>query len=186
MEITHETLLTAWPRLRRWLTEDRAGLRIHRDLTDAARDWQHEGRDPGRLFRGTRLAVARDWAAQHGEDLNAASEPSWPHPSATSYARPGGAASRSPPSPCSPSFPSVAGVALQQRGDALTARDQAIANQLIAEAGQLTATDPSLAAQLDLVANQISPTPDSKTRMLAIASSPLFSPLTAPRIVSSQ
>ena len=63
VEITHETLLTAWPRLRQWLTEDRAGLRIHRDLTDAARDWQREGRDPGRLFRGTRLAVARDWAA---------------------------------------------------------------------------------------------------------------------------
>ena len=71
VEITHETLLTAWPRLRQWLTDDRAGLRIHRDLTDAARDWQHEGRDPGRLFRGTRLAVAQDWAAQHGQDLNA-------------------------------------------------------------------------------------------------------------------
>ena len=70
VEITHETLLTAWPRLRQWLTDDRAGLRIHRDLTDAARDWQHEGRDPGRLFRGTRLAVARDWAARHGQDLN--------------------------------------------------------------------------------------------------------------------
>ena len=58
----------------------------------------------------------------------------------------------------------VAGVAFKLRGDALTARDQAIANQLIADAGQLTATDPSLAAQLDLVANQMNPTPDSKTR----------------------
>jgi hypothetical protein len=71
VEITHETLLTAWPRLRQWLTDDRAGLRIHRDLTDAARDWQNESRDPGRLFRGTRLAVTQDWAAHHGQDLNA-------------------------------------------------------------------------------------------------------------------
>src|SRR5271165_6340720 len=33
VEITHETLPTAWPRLRQWLTEDRAVLRIHRALT---------------------------------------------------------------------------------------------------------------------------------------------------------
>ena len=71
VEITHETLLTAWPRLHKWLTDDRAGLRIYRDLTDAARDWQLEGRDPDRLFRGTRLAVAQDWATRHGQDLNA-------------------------------------------------------------------------------------------------------------------
>ena len=70
VEITHETLLVAWPRLRQWLTEDRAGLRIHRDLTNAVRSWRHEGRDPARLFRGTRLAVARDWAARHSQDLN--------------------------------------------------------------------------------------------------------------------
>jgi len=70
VEITHEALLTAWPRLHQWLTDDRAGLRIYRDLTDAARDWQLEGPDPSRLFRGTRLAVAQDWATRHGQDLN--------------------------------------------------------------------------------------------------------------------
>jgi WD40 repeat protein len=70
VEITHETLLTAWPRLHRWLTEDREGLRVHRDLTDASRQWQDKGRDSSLLFRGTRLAVTRDWAARHGQDLN--------------------------------------------------------------------------------------------------------------------
>ena len=105
VEITHETLLTAWPRLRQWLTEDRAGLRVHRDLTDAAREWQHEGRDPGRLFRGTRLAVARDWAARHGQDLNAGERAFLAASSTTSCARPGCAAPPSPPSPYSPSCP---------------------------------------------------------------------------------
>ena len=71
LEITHETLLTAWPRLRQWLSQDRASLRIHRDVTDTAQHWEREGRDPSRLFRGTRLAVALDWAASHDEDLNA-------------------------------------------------------------------------------------------------------------------
>jgi WD40 repeat protein len=71
LEITHETLLTAWPRLRQWLSEDRAGLRIHRDLTGAAQHWTHEGHDTSRLFRGTLLAVTLAWAAGHDEDLNA-------------------------------------------------------------------------------------------------------------------
>lgn len=71
VEITHETLPTAWPRLRQWLTEDGAALRIHRDLTDAVRDWQREGRDHSRLFRGARLAAAQEWAAYHDNDLNA-------------------------------------------------------------------------------------------------------------------
>ena len=74
VEITHETLLTAWPRLRQLLTDDRVGLRIHRDLIDAARDWEHAGRDRGRLFRGTRLAVAGDWAGHHAQDLNSSEQ----------------------------------------------------------------------------------------------------------------
>ena len=70
VEISHEALLTAWPRLREWLSQDRAGQRIHRDLTDAVHSWQAQGRDPSLLFRGTRLAGAREWAASHGRDLN--------------------------------------------------------------------------------------------------------------------
>jgi hypothetical protein len=39
VEVTHEALLGAWPRLRDWLRDDRDALRIHRQLTDAARIW---------------------------------------------------------------------------------------------------------------------------------------------------
>ena len=70
VEISHEALLTAWPRLREWLNQDRAGQRIRRDLTDAAHAWQAQGREPSQLLGGTRLALAREWAASHGQDLN--------------------------------------------------------------------------------------------------------------------
>ena len=70
VEISHEALLSAWPRLREWLSQDRAGQRIRRDLTDAAHAWQAQGREPSQLFGGTRLAAAREWAASHGQDLN--------------------------------------------------------------------------------------------------------------------
>ena len=50
VEISHEALLSAWPRLREWLSQDRAGQRIHRDLTDAAHAWQAQGREPSHLL----------------------------------------------------------------------------------------------------------------------------------------
>ncbi|MGW7435630.1 nSTAND1 domain-containing NTPase [Streptomyces sp. NPDC054849] len=62
VEITHEALLHAWPRLRGWIRADRAGLLIHQQLAHAAAEWEREGRDPSALYRGTRLETARSWA----------------------------------------------------------------------------------------------------------------------------
>ncbi|MFJ3831856.1 helix-turn-helix domain-containing protein [Streptomyces sp. NPDC090046] len=65
VEITHEALLHAWPRLRGWIRADRAGLLIHQQLAHAAAEWEREGRDPSALHRGTRLDTARAWADEH-------------------------------------------------------------------------------------------------------------------------
>ncbi|MFF3256008.1 helix-turn-helix domain-containing protein [Actinacidiphila glaucinigra] len=62
VEITHEALLHAWPRLRYWIHADRAGLLLHQQLAHAAAAWESEGRDPSALYRGTRLDVVRTWA----------------------------------------------------------------------------------------------------------------------------
>ena len=70
IEISHDALLSAWPRLRQWLDEDRVNQLIHYELTDSAHNWDLRGRDPSYLFRGTRLAAVWEWAASHGEDLN--------------------------------------------------------------------------------------------------------------------
>ncbi|MEV4351832.1 WD40 repeat domain-containing protein [Actinoplanes sp. NPDC049596] len=55
-EIAHEALIGAWPRLRGWVDESRAGLRLHRQLTEAAAVWTALGRDEGALYRGQRLS----------------------------------------------------------------------------------------------------------------------------------
>jgi DNA-binding SARP family transcriptional activator/class 3 adenylate cyclase/energy-coupling factor transporter ATP-binding protein EcfA2 len=70
VEVAHEALLREWPRLRAWLEEDRAGRRLHRQLTLAAASWDGEGRDPGALYRGTRLDAALEWARAHTGDVN--------------------------------------------------------------------------------------------------------------------
>ena len=71
VEVAHEALLREWPRLRGWLDEDVQGRRLHRRLSEAARAWDADDRDPGELYRGARLASALEWAAGHEDELNA-------------------------------------------------------------------------------------------------------------------
>lgn len=69
VDLAHESLLTAWPRLRGWIDEDRERLRTHRKLTEAARTWEELGREPGALYRGSRLATAQEHLSDAPQDL---------------------------------------------------------------------------------------------------------------------
>ncbi|MBG0831741.1 PD40 domain-containing protein [Planomonospora sp. ID67723] len=77
VQIAHEALIRAWPRLHQWLTTDREDLCVHRGLTQAAQAWTELERDPGALYRGARLVIAREWlnrqdaGSRHGQDAGA-------------------------------------------------------------------------------------------------------------------
>ncbi|HUQ61990.1 BTAD domain-containing putative transcriptional regulator [Lentzea sp.] len=73
-EIAHEALIRAWPRLQRWLSDDRSTLLVHRRLTAAAHTWAELGCDDGALYRGAQLVTASAWAQDHPGELNAAEE----------------------------------------------------------------------------------------------------------------
>ncbi|MFD7667820.1 hypothetical protein [Streptomyces sp. NPDC059788] len=60
VDLAHEALITSWPRLRGWIEEDRGRLIVHRRLTEAAGLWDELDRDPGALYRGTRLDAAEE------------------------------------------------------------------------------------------------------------------------------
>src|SRR5258706_12197591 len=70
VDVSHEALIRGWPRLRRWLDEDRAGLRLHRRITQAAEEWQRSNQDDELLYRGTRLAQAQEWRERNEAELN--------------------------------------------------------------------------------------------------------------------
>ena len=70
-EVAHEALIREWPQLRRWLDEDRAGIRAHQQLGDAARLWDAGGREPSDLYRGARLAAALELVESRRAQLNA-------------------------------------------------------------------------------------------------------------------
>ncbi|MGE5378255.1 MAG: PQQ-binding-like beta-propeller repeat protein, partial [Bacteroidota bacterium] len=69
-EVAHEALIREWPTLRGWLEENREGLRLHRQLTEAAQEWQSLGCEPDLLYRGVRLAQIHEWSRWHQDDLN--------------------------------------------------------------------------------------------------------------------
>jgi WD40 repeat protein len=68
VEVTHETLIRGWERLRNWIEEDREGLRIRSRLTAAANEWAQE-RDSNRLYGGAHLAAAEAWAKDRKGEL---------------------------------------------------------------------------------------------------------------------
>ncbi|GAA3794239.1 hypothetical protein GCM10022403_030130 [Streptomyces coacervatus] len=68
VHLAHEALITCWPRLQEWIEQDRERLRGHRALTEAARTWLEHDRDPGALYRGTRLDRAEEHFPDHERD----------------------------------------------------------------------------------------------------------------------
>ncbi len=70
VEVSHEALIRTWSQLRRWLDADRAGLRTHHRLTEAAEQWSKQNRDKSYLFGGTRLLVTVEWARKNLEALS--------------------------------------------------------------------------------------------------------------------
>ncbi|HEY2593355.1 MAG TPA: ATP-binding protein, partial [Chloroflexota bacterium] len=70
VEVAHEALIRNWPRLRAWLDENRADLRLHRRLMESAREWQRLGRDDGALYRAGVLAEALELRDRKRTGLN--------------------------------------------------------------------------------------------------------------------
>ncbi|NUM47616.1 MAG: protein kinase, partial [Anaerolineales bacterium] len=70
IEVAHEALIREWLTLREWLDENREGVRLHRHLTEAAREWQAMNQDSGVLYRGARLIQITEYVEKQVPALN--------------------------------------------------------------------------------------------------------------------
>ena len=70
MEAVHEALIRNWPALMEWLNRDRAFQSWLRQLKPRVDDWRTNPSDDGTLLRGGSLAVAEDWIARRGGEVN--------------------------------------------------------------------------------------------------------------------
>ena len=189
VEITHEALLRAWPRLRGWIEEDREELRGHQQLTEAATGWERAGQDPSLLYRGARLEQAAAWAAQPRLALTAldhrfvqAGLEQRDRQHALEAAR-GRRLRRLVAGLSALVLLAVAatGYALTERADVLAQRDIAVARDLGDQADRLRHTDTSLAARLSLAAYRIADTARSRGALVASSSHPRATLLTGHR-----
>lgn len=180
VEIAHESLIKAWPRLGEWLAMDRDGLRVHRQITEAVTAWEGVDRDPGGLARGTRLAIAQEWAERadraltprEREFLRASIDAAhrerrttrrrtqqlrWLSVSLTALLI--GAVA-------------LAGVALLNQRSADEQRQIAQSRQFAAQADALAGQDPGQAMKLSLEAQGAYSTAESRSSVLSMAGRP--------------
>ncbi len=66
IEVSHEALIRDWSKLRKWIDADREAVRLEHRLSEAAKEWDQNGRDAAFLYRGPRLALAEEWRETHG------------------------------------------------------------------------------------------------------------------------
>ncbi|WP_329440272.1 helix-turn-helix domain-containing protein [Streptomyces canus] len=175
VEIAHEALLTAWPRLRGWIEEDRERLRVHRNLTEAAHAWQELGREEGALYRGSRLAAAQEYfggaAREDLTDLERAYLDA-----GRDHEQKGRRRSRLVLTAVTAALCLAlvaAGLAVGQWRSAVTAQHLAQSRQLAAQSGALLDSDPDLAALLAVHAYRTSPTREATAALYAAAALPL-------------
>ncbi|MFJ4470108.1 hypothetical protein ACIP2X_21910 [Streptomyces sp. NPDC089424] len=173
VEITHEALLHAWPRLRDWIDEDRGGNLLRQRLEEDSRAWEATHRDNSLLYRGSRLEHARAWARSAGDTFLTRGAADFLAASARLRRRTVWI-SRS-------AVAALVALSVLAVGAAVVAwqqRDDAVFEQVLAEADRVQYTDPSLSAQLDLVAHRLRPDDEGTTnRLVSIVNAPLATPL---------
>lgn len=197
VQITHEALLTAWPRLRAWLDTDREWLRLHRELNVAAAGWHEAHRDPDLLYRGARLAAARDWTADPAVrgGLNER-ELAFLHNSVERDLADRGAGRRRQrrlqrlvgalavllvmTGTLAGYSASQRRMAEEQRADAREQRDLAVSRQIALTADRLRSSDPVLAAQMSVAAFRVAPTVEARSRLIEASNAPTVTRLVRP------
>ncbi|MDA0245344.1 MAG: AAA family ATPase [Chloroflexi bacterium] len=70
MQVVHEGLIRNWELLRQWVLENRAGLRVQRQLAADVARWRRLNQDVGSLYRGARLEQTLEWAAENPTELS--------------------------------------------------------------------------------------------------------------------
>ncbi len=188
--LSHEALLTAWPRLANWIEENRESLGLHRRLTDLTHEWLANDRDPELLLRGGRLQLISDWVAEagHSAELNAPEREllEASQELALREQRSERRRSRQMRSLLATTVAMLAlalvlvGVAMNANHNATTARNNALSRQLALQSASLAPIKPDLAMQLALLAHRIAPTANATSALLEASSGEMPTRLLGP------
>ncbi|MFE2971425.1 trypsin-like peptidase domain-containing protein [Streptomyces sp. NPDC059340] len=175
-ELAHQALVEKWPRLQRWVEENREFRSWQERLRRSLRAWQEQG-GPRELALGReQIAEARRWIGARVTEIPA-EEAEFVEASAQVQRR---------------RRLVIAGFAvltalvlvaaslatLNARNSSSEQRALAATRSLTEQSRQQANADPALAARLALAAQRISPTPETRAQLLSTVSSPLRATLT--------
>lgn len=179
VELAHEALIGAWPRLHGWIEENRERLRLHRRLTEAAHAWAELDRDAGALYRGIRLTEAREAFGDGGDGTGLSRlERDFLVASADAHDAGRRAASRAARRLRALAgalavllcLAVVAGVAAWRQSEVSSRqRDEAEARRVAALADTLRATEPRTAMRMALAAWRTADLPETRTALRSAA-----------------
>ncbi len=176
VQLAHEALLVAWPRLAAWIEADREALRVRSRLAEATRHWDESGRDDDLLYRGSQLESAAPWRADRRtltareQEFLDASLAAWDRRTQgrrRSARRLRGLAAGL--AVLALSTGGLAVVGLTQSRAAAHERDLAVSRQLAVTAQTLTDTDPGLAAQVAAAAAVSADTVEARSALLSVS-----------------
>jgi predicted outer membrane repeat protein len=65
VEVSHEALIREWKRLAEWLRDARDDILFQQSLSEDVVEWEQRKRPVDRLYRGSQLKEAQDWAKRN-------------------------------------------------------------------------------------------------------------------------
>ncbi|MEO3826485.1 protein kinase [Actinomadura sp. B10D3] len=172
--LARPALLRAWPRLRDWVEDERAGLAAHHRLRQAVRTWDDHGRRRGDVLTGARLDEAVHWAtAARRQSLNRLERGLLDASTRAQTAR----ARRIRAVAVALAVTTVlslaaTGWAVKAQWETVRERDIAASRQLAALSGQFGGAAPDKAALLAVAAQSIRETPESRAALLTVVTKP--------------
>jgi WD40 repeat protein len=186
VQIAHDALLYAWPRLRGWLEEDQASWVLYGQLADDAAAWHRNGADPSFLYRGTQLAAIQqttsEWSANPVRyPALAETERAFLHASQRAATRSGRQRRMLAISLVLLLVASLTGAAFavaaarnadQQRRVADRQRQVAVSGELAAQSEGFARVDPVMQSLLAAASWQIAPTAQARDAMLEAFAQP--------------
>ncbi|MCK0112195.1 helix-turn-helix domain-containing protein [Ornithinimicrobium sp. F0845] len=180
--LSHEALISTWPRLQRWLDEDRADLLLREQFGRHERTWVEHDRDPELLLRGSLLEAVRTWTLSHDGELNQA-ERTFLHASEEQAEQQTRDKDRNHRRTrqllaVAVSLALVAALAgaaaFQSRSAVADQRDEARSRQMARVAANLRESNVPLANQVALGGYQISDTRESRSALIDATSLPVM------------
>ncbi|WP_217246910.1 trypsin-like peptidase domain-containing protein [Streptomyces sp. AC602_WCS936] len=178
-ELAHQALVETWPRLRRWVEENREFRSWQEGLRRSLQTWQEQGRPKTLVLGREQVTEARRWVDERATEVPL-EEAEFVEVSVQVQQRRTRRRRLVLAGFAMVTVLALVAVSLATRNarDSSEQRALAAGRSLTEQSRQQATADPALAARLALAAQRISPTPQTRARLLAAVSSPLRATLT--------